>query len=610
MLSVLKRKRLRRQERRRLKKMQPPQGLPPMQVPARSCVMIQIDGLAHKDFTRALGLGKLPFLRRLLSEGKARSAPWRCMLPSSTSAFQTGLFYGNNDNIPGFFWYGRREGRRIKMNSTEDSARVEAEVRQRVAPFEGLLQSGSAYSSLFSGGARNTFLTFSTSLSPRLNLGLHRGWLGVFILCQLLLFVRVAYYSAIEIALGLYDMVRGLITERNKFLEMKFIFPRIASVVLCREISTLATILDIYRGTGPIYLNHFAYDEHAHHRGPSSLFAYWTLKGLDASIRRVWEAAELAEQLNIRKFDVFVWSDHGQTPCVPFQELHQQTPDRHFDLIFQSLYADAPQARTQAEQNRQAEKIAQGRILRGQKRRRPDMRIDHQLTQAERILAFLPRPLRVWFRLLIKPARRATREAESPPLNHRTHVHVVSTGPVANLCLDQTQTPMTYEQWLTDYPLFLEAIAAHEGVGFTLIRTQNAACQVGCGGQWFDLMDENAVRRHCPDLVEQVIADHRAELLRWANMPEAGDMILFGQRGSGQPVITYSYEHGGHSGPSPDEMTPFIIIPTEVGDQWPEVIAAPKGARLTLEDLHERLCKAYCTGLSPNRSQCRREAIL
>lgn len=45
-------------------------------------------------------------------------------------------------------------------------------------------------------------------------------------------------------------------------------------------------IFDIKSGTKVIHLNFMGYDEHAHRRGPSSRFAYWTLKGIDAAVKK------------------------------------------------------------------------------------------------------------------------------------------------------------------------------------------------------------------------------------------------------------------------------------------------------------------------------------
>lgn len=561
-----------------------------------SCVMLQIDGLSCENFQRALQTGKLPFLARLIRQKKARAGPWRSMLPTSTSAFQTGLFYGDNENIPGFFWYDKARRAKVKMNGMEDTARLEEVVRRRVAPYPGLLSGGSSYSALFGGGAENTFMTFAQLFSPRYNLNARRGWIWLFVLSQFLLAARVAYYTAIELCLCLYDLARVLLTHRNRAAEFKFVLPRITSVVICREIATLATILDISRGVGPIYVNYFAYDEHAHLRGPNSRFAFWALRGIDASIRRIWRAAEKAKKKGIRTYDVFVWSDHGQTPSVPFQELFQEEPGRHFDQLFRTIYGPLSTPRNGAE--RGAPQRA-GVLKKKNAVRVSPGYVEMQARRAEMLGDASPG----WIRRLLRPLLRPAREIEAylerlfPPDPQR-RIALVSTGPMAHLCLDDGGTPLTYEDWRERFPFFIELIAQHQGIGFTLARTRAGGCRVGYGGEWLDLMDAEAIRKKVPDGLARILNGRREDLRRWANMPSAGDLLIFGQREPDRPVIAYSYEHGSHGGPSPQETLPFIVVPAAAVKAWPEVSMERLGTEkpdrmLVLRDLHERLRRAY-----------------
>lgn len=547
-----------------------------------SCVMLQIDGLSNENFQRALQTGKLPFLARLIEQGQAVAGPWRSMLPTSTSAFQTGLFYGNNDDIPGFFWHDKTRKRKVKMNGAEDTARLEEEMKARVAPYPGLLAGGSSYSALFTGGADNTFMTFARLFSPSYNLKARRGWIWLFILSQFLLLARVGYYTLIEICLCIYDLVRAVLTGKNRSAEFKFILPRIFSVVICREIATLATILDIWRGVGPIYVNYFAYDEHAHLRGPDSRFAFWALRGLDASIRRIWKAAEKAGRQGIRHYDVFVWSDHGQTPSFPFQELFQEEPGRHFDMLFRALYGPLKNGGPPREPARRKKTpVAPGNI---------EMQAHH----AEQLSEIGPR----WMRRVMNPLIRPAREVEAylerihpPDPEHR--ISFVSTGPMAHLCVDTFDGQLTYEDWCERFPLFLDLIAQHQGIGFTLVRTREGGCRVGYAGHWHDLMNANALRRSMPLALARLMIERSEDLRRWANMKSAGDLMIFGQREPGRSAIAYSYEFGSHGGPSPQETTPFMVVPAGVAASWPEIAESEPARLLTLADLHSRLRMAY-----------------
>lgn len=562
-----------------------------------SAVFLQIDGLSYRNFRRAIGSGKLPFLSRLLRKRQAVAGPWHAMLPTSTAAFQAGLFYGHNDNIPGFHWYDKITGREVHMNGTGDTARVEEEIQQQAPHYRGLLAGGSSYSALYTGGADNTFLTFARLFSPRYNLTTKRRWLMLFMISQLLLLGRVLYYTVIELILTLYDLIRGLLSRKNTLHEFKFAFPRIFSVVVCREIATLAAILDIYRGVGPIYVNYFAYDEHAHHRGPDSRFAFWALRGIDASIRRIWKAAQKARRSKIRHYDVFIWSDHGQVESTPFHDLFQETPEYHFDMLFQALYRkDDKDYLEKLHGQAGVKKTApiQGTHHAPLFQMAAPENLELQARRADFVSESSPRWLAHLVNRLMQPALdfRSYIESLSPTSTARGF-HFVSTGPMAHAYFTDDKEPLTYEQVRMRYPYFLELIAQHKGCGFILCRTGAGGCQIGYDGQWLDIFDEEAIRAHFPLDFARIILSRRKDLCRWANMKSSGDLLIFGQREPDRPVITYTYEHGSHGGPSPQETLPFLLVPVAIAPNWPEISHEKVEKLLTLKDLHHRLRQAY-----------------
>lgn len=559
-------------------------GLEPEQAGNHSTFVItQIDGLSEANFQRALRANRLPYLSKLLREKKMVVGPWRALVPTSTAAFQIGMFYGIFDRIPGFFWFGREQERRIRMNNSDDTAMVEKEAIQWADPYPGLLSGGSSYSALFTGGASNTLLTFSRLFSPRLNLSTRNRWIYLFILSQVFLVLRIIYYSLVEVIISFYDFVKSLLSPVSPMAEMKFLFPRIASVVFCREIATLAAILDIYRGVGPIYLNYFSYDEHAHHRGPNSAYAFWTLRGLDASIRRIWKAAQRAEKMGIRSYDVIVMSDHGQVRSYPFYDVMEQGADQHFDLLFKALYGSANNGGEQASGN--------GRRRRQRPKRHSPELVERQLQRTDDVLpAFVG--LRSIFKFLTLPARRSLMRDEK--MRERdVQIQFVTTGPLAHMCLAGRQGCVPYEEWLERFPLFLDVIAQHDGVGFTLCRTRSGGCMVGSKGEWVDLDDEQAVGRICTPAAAEAIRKHREELQTLANMDWAGDFLLFGYGRPDHRVVSYSFERGSHGGVSPEETTPFFMVPAGRAEHWPELSGFDRVNLLTLPMLHDRLKMLY-----------------
>jgi hypothetical protein len=71
-----------------------------------------------------------------------------------------------------------------------------------------------------------------------------------------------------------------------------------------------------------IYTTYNAYDEFAHHFGPSSRTAYKSLRALDRRIKEIFKAVN---RIPGRPYDIYILSDHGQTPSVPYRIRYNET---------------------------------------------------------------------------------------------------------------------------------------------------------------------------------------------------------------------------------------------------------------------------------------------
>src|ERR671936_2978567 len=129
----------------------------------RRFLIIQIDGLARTVLERALADGRMPFLGHLLARHGYRFHPMSVGLPTSTPAFQLAAMYGVKPDIPGFHYHDKRQGTDIYFPRAGDAARVEAEqARGR----RGILDGGSAYGCVFTGGAPNNLFNFAVIKRP------------------------------------------------------------------------------------------------------------------------------------------------------------------------------------------------------------------------------------------------------------------------------------------------------------------------------------------------------------------------------------------------------------------------------------------------------------
>ena len=96
--------------------------------------------------------------------------------------------------------------------------------------------------------------------------------------------------------------------------------------VLFTEVQTFGVVLDIYRCAPAIYANYNSYDEVAHKLGPDHRAAFRTLRGVDKRIRQI---NRMRAHYRQREYDLYLMSDHGNTPAVPFSWQNGSTLGQH-----------------------------------------------------------------------------------------------------------------------------------------------------------------------------------------------------------------------------------------------------------------------------------------
>ena len=289
-------------------------------------IMIQIDGLSQPQFERALNRGELPFLRRLIRREHYQLHAHYSGLPSTTPAVQAELFYGVKGAVPAFSFRDHESRRIVRMYEPDAAARVEA--LHAGNGNEALLEGGSAYSDNFTGGAAEShFCPSSMGWGPTLRAA-NPLVLLAFLLSNFYSFLRVAVLLLMELGLALIDFVRGLVGGHDFVKELKFIPTRVAISILLRELCVIGGKIDISRGMPIIHINFLGYDEQSHRRGPRSLFAHWTLKGIDDAIARLWRAANHSAW---RHYEVWIYSDHGQAIVRRYHQAQRLYPGRGRD---------------------------------------------------------------------------------------------------------------------------------------------------------------------------------------------------------------------------------------------------------------------------------------
>src|SRR5262250_925688 len=129
----------------------------------RRFLVVQIDGLSREVFATALRGGRIPNIARLLADGRFVARAMSVGLPSSTPAFQAAAMYGVKPDIPGFHYYDKRAQRELHFPEPGVADFVES---RHARGRRGILEGGSCYGCVFTGGADNSFLTFARLMKP------------------------------------------------------------------------------------------------------------------------------------------------------------------------------------------------------------------------------------------------------------------------------------------------------------------------------------------------------------------------------------------------------------------------------------------------------------
>ena len=279
--------------------------------------MLQIDALSYAELRRGIELGYCPTISRMVREEGYTLRRWFCGLPSATPYCQAGIFHGENEGIPAFRFYDKRERRVITCNTPSGVQYI----RDRIhAP--GALAGGSSYVNLLDGDAQTVALTVATRerMSAFRRLG---GWrMAMLLVLHPIRVARMAFQGALEWLREEYERAVGELARRRTHSEGLFPFIRILSNVVVREVQTMAILLDVYLGVPVIYSTFMQYDELGHHFGPSSFQALRDLRRTDARIR---EIRRMIQNLGGREYDLVILSDHGMTPSSSYRVTYGET---------------------------------------------------------------------------------------------------------------------------------------------------------------------------------------------------------------------------------------------------------------------------------------------
>jgi putative membrane protein len=413
-------------------------------------------------------------------------------------------------------------------------------------------------------------------------------------------FMRTIVLSLADIA---YER-RAAFRQRRSgapHVDRKGMYPLIRATiaVIMRDLVTALLMADIVEGVSVSYATFVGYDEVAHHSGIREPDALAVLKRHDRQLARL----ERATAQSPRPYHLVVLSDHGQTQGAPFRQRYSETLE---DVVRGALAQGevfAPAAVDEAWGD-------VGAVL-ADARQEPSV--------GGRMLARATRSRSVDGTVALGPNREALKQrgamgtagghepdreqaiaidtrAEGSGSNGEsaneadgrntsgsetgsTEAIVMASGGLGLIYLPSSPQRLTVEQISEAHPRLLETLAAHPGIGYVMVHSQeHGALVIGSAGQ--RRLSDNAIEGDDPLAdFDATAADH---LRRHDSFPHCPDILVNCMYDpSTEEVAPFEEFMGSHGGLGGPQTKPFAVVPAE----WSE----PGSAIVGVEAMHEAL---------------------
>jgi uncharacterized membrane protein YvlD (DUF360 family) len=509
----------------------------------RGLVMLEVDGLSYWHIQKAIAEGYMPTLKAMIDEDGYALSRTDCGLPSQTSACQAGIMYGDNFDIPAFRWLDKDLGR--LMVSTKEATTLD----ERYARGNGLMRHGSSINNLLSGDAEKSLLTIANVKGGTKEEKKRRAE-------DVYLLMLNPYFLMRSLALFCGDVVRELwqgwqqrrqdVQPRLDRLHKGYPFLRAATTTLMRDIPANLVSLDILRGSPAIYSTYVGYDEVAHHSGPWTADAFGTLRQFDQVVARI---RDLIERKAPRPYELILLSDHGQS-FGPTFKMRYGTDLKGF--IQSKLPHGTQVAQTSGGDDGVVSVGAMGEELANVQ----EQGVGGNVTKAvvDRVQDAAERTV-------------AEQEAELNELVAAPNVTVCGSGNIAQVYFDLAPRKISRSELDAAYPGLVEALVAHEGVGFVVAYADDGTPIAHGKGGSRDL-HRGLVTGNDPLL--QYASEHspvalRAEQVRRvADFPHAGDLIVNSPVYTDGTVAAMEELIGNHGGLGGEQTDAFLFHPGDM----------------------------------------------
>lgn len=506
----------------------------PTQIPG--FIFFEIDGLGERVFKRAMAEGHMPTLKRWYEERTHKLTGWETDFTSQTGAMQPGILLGNNDDIPAYRWWNRREQRVVVSGTPRDAAWIE----ERISNGLGLLSGGGAsHGNMVSGDATESLFTFSTLLNPKRTKGpgYYLYLLSPFIIARLVTrFIGGVFKEWWQSIRQKLRKDRYIVSARN----LSYAFLRAASGPFLHDLISYVTISAILRGLPAIYSMYVGYDDIAHFAGGETPEAFGVLAEIDRHCARIDRAIKNAP----RPYHFVILSDHGQSIGPTFQAT--------YGITLKQLVDDAVRGESKIFASLNTIEVWD--------------EVNAFLSESLNAATRTKRIIRTMFRTQTQnglvsfgPDRNVKRIHREQKEIADAELIVLASGCIGLIYFTGVKKRMTYEKIQRDFPELIPSLTLHPGIGYVLVCSSEFGNMV-VGKEGINFLDQGVVEGSDPlRHFSQNAAAHLKRESGFFNCPDIIVSTVYDPQT--EELCSFENQVGHHGGIGGGQSFPFILYP-------------------------------------------------
>lgn len=532
-------------------------------------IMLEIDGLSIHTLKKAIDKGVMPTLKGWLDNKTHTLKEWETDLSSQTGSSQAGILHGNNTDIVAYRWIEKENDNKLIVSGKLSHA---PEIEKRISDGEGLLKNGISVANMFSGDSKLSALTSSKvgGITRIYNKTLHTIFLDSYN------FQRIFILFLWDILLELKSRLMHKLHNIQPRLRRTIVYAAIragANVVL-REGTTEILSSEIFRGEiDTAYATYMGYDEVAHHSGVEDEDVWGVLKHIDEQFSRLKSTIEM----NDRKYELVILSDHGQSKGATFKQRYGMTLGNYVrsflpkDLtLYKNEYnidhfrdAVIPESRQLQTIKKRVENIHDDlfdeegfftNLKEDINERKPDIIFENEQYKK----------LRERYSNSLDYITSHETVQVSTEKEKKSELIVLGSGNMGLIYLTQWKQRLNYEEIVMLFPELIPGLINHEGIGFILVDSiRNGGMVIGKDGIYYLNTDEIAGVNPLKAFGKNA-ARHLKRQNSFKNMPDI--LVNSFYDAENDEVCAFEELIGSHGGLGGNQTKPFIMYPSEWED--------------------------------------------